>query len=99
MSSPFIAGVVALMQQTAKKFGGNYISNPTTLLNILRNTADNIVDSDVPDNGRISIFDPTLTVLPLPGNRADVQAGERAAGDAGREAVRAVGQRRNRRPE
>lgn len=43
MSSPFVAGTVALMQQAALQFGGSYLQ-PTQVLQILRNTAVTIND-------------------------------------------------------
>lgn len=44
MASPFIAGVVALMQDAAQTFGGTYLT-PATVASILRETGDTIVDS------------------------------------------------------
>ena len=43
MSAPFISGTVALMQQAALQFGGNYLQ-PSQVLQILRNTSDPLVD-------------------------------------------------------
>ena len=68
MASPFVAGVTALMQQAAQKFGGQYLA-PQTILQILRNTADVIQDPvNVSTNGRVtSNPDGSLATLPLPG--------------------------------
>ena len=70
MSAPFISGVVALMQQAAQKFGGRYL-DPLTVLQLLRNSADQISDPTLPTsiNGR-RIINPDGTigpVEPLPG--------------------------------
>src|SRR6185437_6807506 len=52
MATPFVSGVVALMQQAAKYFGGHFISDPAEILQILTQTADTIVDSNNPNNAR-----------------------------------------------
>ncbi|MDB5293110.1 MAG: hypothetical protein JWL69_4351 [Phycisphaerales bacterium] len=52
MASPFVAGVVALMQNAAKTFGGRYISDTSEILKILQDTADTVVDSNNPNNAR-----------------------------------------------
>ena len=52
MAAPFVSGVVALMQDAAKYFGGHYISDPNEILQILQQTADTIVDSNNPNNAR-----------------------------------------------
>jgi hypothetical protein len=65
MASPFVAGTVALMQQAAKTFGGHYLTDPNEILTILRETADQITDVNVPDNGRVNANN-INTVLPLP---------------------------------
>jgi subtilisin family serine protease len=54
MASPFVAGVVALMQQAAQQFGGQYLA-PQTILQILRNTADTISDPTLTTNGRVVV--------------------------------------------
>ncbi|HSV13865.1 MAG TPA: S8 family serine peptidase [Tepidisphaeraceae bacterium] len=64
MAAPFVAGTVALMQQAAKMFGGQYFSNPQEILQILKDTADTITDFNVADNGRVAASGNTL--LPLP---------------------------------
>lgn len=67
MASPFVAGTVALMQQTAQKFGGVYLS-PTEILTILRNTADQISDPTLATNGRALFTSTGLGPnVPLPG--------------------------------
>ena len=69
MATPFISGTVALMQQAAFTYGGRYITSPAEVLNILRTTADPIVDTNVADNGRVPISDGALvssTVQNLP---------------------------------
>ena len=43
MSAPFVSGTVALMQQAAQQFGGVSLQ-PSEVLQILRNTADQITD-------------------------------------------------------
>lgn len=49
MASPFVAGVVALMQDTAQTFGGTYLT-PAAVASILRETGDLIVDSPTSSN-------------------------------------------------
>jgi subtilisin family serine protease len=68
MASPFVAGTVALMQQAAQQFGGTYLS-PTQVLQILRNTSDQITDPASSPNVRAPIL-PTGGLgpdQPLPG--------------------------------
>ncbi|HSZ54742.1 MAG TPA: S8 family serine peptidase [Tepidisphaeraceae bacterium] len=66
-AAPFIAGTVALMQQTAQKYGGVYLS-PTEVLTILRNTSDPIVDNTLTTNGRALVTPSGLGPnVPLPG--------------------------------
>jgi hypothetical protein len=48
MASPLVAGVVALMQEAAQRFGGRLLS-PAEVKSILRDTADQIVDGDDED--------------------------------------------------
>ena len=43
MASPFVAGTVALMQQAAFQYGGTYLQ-PDQILQIIRNTSDQITD-------------------------------------------------------
>jgi hypothetical protein len=74
MASPFVAGVVALMQQAAQKFGGVYLQ-PTQVLTILRTSADQIVDSNVTTNGRFDFATGQTLDLPETGltyDRVDV---------------------------
>ena len=52
MATPFVSGVVALMQNAAKYFGGHYLSDPNQILQILQQTSDTIVDSNNPNNAR-----------------------------------------------
>ena len=52
MSAPFVSGVVALMQNAAQTFGGRYLT-PDEVLQILRNTSDHIIDSNVSTNARV----------------------------------------------
>ncbi len=69
MATPFISGTVALMQQAAYTYGGRYITDPQEVLNIIRATADQIVDGNVTTNGRVPISDGELvssTVQDLP---------------------------------
>ncbi len=69
MATPFISGVVALMQQAALTYGGRYITDPEQVLDIIRATSDHIVDGNVADNGRVQISDGQLvssTVYDLP---------------------------------
>ncbi|HZN65801.1 MAG TPA: S8 family serine peptidase [Tepidisphaeraceae bacterium] len=68
MAAPFVSGVVALMQDAAQTYGGRYIDDPGTVLDILQDTADVIVDSEVPDNGRVEVINgvPVLPELDLP---------------------------------
>ncbi|MGA2499712.1 MAG: S8 family serine peptidase, partial [Tepidisphaeraceae bacterium] len=55
MASPFVAGVVALMQDAAYTFGGQYLTDTTQIRQIIQQTADVIVDSNVSDNGRVPL--------------------------------------------
>ncbi len=55
MATPFVSGMVALIQQAALTYGGRYITNPQDVLSLIRQTSDHIVDSNVSDNGRIPI--------------------------------------------
>jgi|GEM_PF-881395 len=45
MASPHVAGVVALMQEAAFKFGGRLLA-PDEIVEIMRSTADNVFDGD-----------------------------------------------------
>ena len=60
MATPFVSGTIALMQQAALTYGGRYITDPGQVLDILRATADPIVDANVADNGRVPISDGQL---------------------------------------
>lgn len=54
MASPLVAGMVALMQDAAFTYGGFYLS-PAQIRQIIRDTADDIVDYDVTTNGRAEV--------------------------------------------
>lgn len=54
MASPFIAGTVALMQETAWMLGGRYLT-PAQVQTILVDSGDTIADSNVSTNSRIPI--------------------------------------------
>jgi len=54
MASPLVSGMVALMQDAAFTYGGVYLS-PTQVRQIIRDTADNIVDYNVTTNARAEI--------------------------------------------
>jgi hypothetical protein len=54
MASPFVAGTVALMQDAAFTFGGRYLT-PDEVLTIIKNSADNIVDSQDPGTARFRV--------------------------------------------
>lgn len=94
MASPFVAGVVALMQDAAQTFGGSFL-RPEQVLTILRETGDVIVDSNVTTNAALDSQTEQLFDLPETGlsfSRVNVyRAVERvrslfvtAAGDADR---------------
>jgi hypothetical protein len=61
MSTPFVSGLVALMQQAAFTYGGRYITDPEEVLNIIRETADVIPDPNVAGDYRIPIEDGEYT--------------------------------------
>ncbi|HEX4793056.1 MAG TPA: S8 family serine peptidase [Humisphaera sp.] len=67
MAAPFVSGVVALMQQAAKFFGGHYISDPSQVLQILQQTADTVVDANNPNNSRFDSLGGTTSNLPETG--------------------------------
>jgi Subtilase family/Calx-beta domain/Bacterial pre-peptidase C-terminal domain len=70
MASPFIAGVVALMQNAAFVYGGRYITDPNEILTIIKQTATVITDATVTTDGRVPITNGQLdstTTSPLPG--------------------------------
>lgn len=54
MASPLVAGMVALMQDAAFTYGGIYLS-PAQVRQIIRETADDVVDYDVSTNGRAEV--------------------------------------------
>lgn len=66
MASPLVAGMVALMQDAAKTFGGRFLST-TEVVSIVKDTADTIIDSNVATNGRIRISDRQVFDLPETG--------------------------------
>ncbi len=67
MATPFVSGVVALMQQAAKYFGGHYLPDPNQILQILSATADTIVDSNNPNNSRYNANTGATSNLPETG--------------------------------
>lgn len=75
MAAPFVSGVVALMQNAAKYFGGHYLSSPSQILQIIQQTADPIVDSNNPNNLRYNSVTGATSNLPETGlsyKRVDV---------------------------
>lgn len=54
MASPFVAGMVALMQDAAFTYGGRYLST-AEVRSIVQSSADTIVDASVPTNFRIPV--------------------------------------------
>jgi subtilisin family serine protease len=67
MSAPFVSGLVALMQDAAQTFGGQYFADPNRILQIIHETADTISDTDVPDNKRYDTISGDLSDLPETG--------------------------------
>ncbi|MDB5329994.1 MAG: hypothetical protein JWP03_1145 [Phycisphaerales bacterium] len=67
MAAPFVTGAVALMQDAAKTFGGHYLTDPNQILQIIRQTADTIVDSNNPNNSRYNASDGSTSNLPETG--------------------------------
>ncbi len=61
MATPFVAGLVALMQQAAYTYGGRYITNPEEVLSIIKQTSDVISDPTLPGDTRIPIEDGEYT--------------------------------------
>ncbi len=61
MASPFVAGLVALIQQAAYTYGGRYITDPEEVLAIIKATSDKIPDPNVAGDGRVPISDGSLT--------------------------------------
>ena len=61
MATPFISGVVALMQQAALTYGGRYITDPEEVLAIIKETSDVIQDPTIAGDGRVPISDGSLT--------------------------------------
>lgn len=77
MAAPFVSGLVALMQDAAFTFGGQYLSDPSQILSILQSTADTIRDTDVADNSRYNTVTGDLSALPETGlffKRVNAQA-------------------------
>lgn len=54
MSSPFVSGAVALMQEAAFVFGGRYLT-PDQVRIVLLDSADTIIDGNVSSNSRIPV--------------------------------------------
>jgi subtilisin family serine protease len=61
MASPFVSGLVALMQQAAYTYGGRYITNPQEVLAIIKETSDVIPDPTIAGDGRVPIANGELT--------------------------------------
>jgi subtilisin family serine protease len=61
MATPFVAGLVALMQQAAYTYGGQYITDPQEVLNIIKQTSDVIQDPNVAGDTRVPISNGQLT--------------------------------------
>src|ERR1019366_1275574 len=55
MASPFVSGLVALMQDAAHVYGGQYITDPQEVLAIIKQTSDVIPDNTVSDDRRVQI--------------------------------------------
>jgi subtilisin family serine protease len=66
MASPLVTGLVALMQDAARTFGGRYLST-SEVVSIVRDSADVIIDSNVTTNGRYEIATGNVTDLPETG--------------------------------
>ncbi len=60
MAAPFVSGLVALMQQAAYTYGGRYITDPQQVLNIIKETSDQIPDPNVAGDTRVPIEDGEL---------------------------------------
>lgn len=70
MAAPFVSGLVALMQQAAFVYGGNYITSPAEVLSIIKDTSDVIPDPTIAGDGRVPIQNGQLVsnqISPLPG--------------------------------
>jgi subtilisin family serine protease len=63
MAAPFVSGLVALMQDAARTFGGQYLSDPAQVRQIIQDTADTVTDADVPDNYRFDTVGGDLSAL------------------------------------
>lgn len=61
MASPFVTGLVALMQQAAMVYGGQYITDPNEILTIIKDTATSISDPTIAGDGRVPISNGQLT--------------------------------------
>lgn len=67
MSSPFVAGLVALVQDAAFTFGGRYLS-VDEVVSIIRDSADTIFDSQIPNTQRARLIengDGSLSLGPI----------------------------------
>ncbi len=76
MATPFVSGLVALMQQAAVTYGGQYITDPAEVLNIIKETSDVIQDPTIAGDTRVPISNGSLTggrsqQLPGTGNSYD----------------------------
>jgi hypothetical protein len=62
MATPFVSGLVALMQQAAYTYGGRYITDPQEVLRIIQETSD-VIQDPVSNYGdeRVPISDGELT--------------------------------------
>ena len=70
MATPFVSGLVALIQQAAYTYGGRYITDPEEVLNIIKTSSDHVVDTTVAGDARIPIQDGeqvSSQTSPLPG--------------------------------
>lgn len=55
MATPFVSGLVALIQQAAYTYGGAYLTDVSQIVSIVENTSDKIVDSSISTNGRVRL--------------------------------------------
>jgi subtilisin family serine protease len=61
MAAPFVSGMVALIQQAAYTYSGQYISSPEEILSIIKETSDVIPDPTIAGDQRVPISDGELT--------------------------------------
>jgi hypothetical protein len=60
MATPFVTGLVALMQDAAFTYSGSYLP-PADVVRILRDTADDIIDSPTSSNARLPVSATSLS--------------------------------------